>query len=84
MKSKVHLLVLVMSFVTCVSSAQLPQSLIVHEATLSNGLKVWLNEDHSQPVHRAGSGISPSLLLGNSVTQKLRPEVTWANADANS
>lgn len=50
MKSKVHLLVLVMSFVTCVSSAQLPQSLIVHEATLSNGLKVWLNEDHSQPV----------------------------------
>ena len=31
------------------SSAQLPKALEVKELTLSNGMTVWLNEDHSQP-----------------------------------
>lgn len=34
---------------SCAVSAQTPQSLVVSETTLSNGMKVWLNEDHSQP-----------------------------------
>lgn len=40
-----------MLFAWCVSinSAQMPESLKVKEHKLSNGLTVWLNEDHSQP-----------------------------------
>ena len=30
-------------------AAQLPKQLEVKELQLSNGMKVWLNEDHSQP-----------------------------------
>ena len=33
----------------CQVSAQMPKALEVKELTLGNGMKVWLNEDHSQP-----------------------------------
>ena len=48
------------------SHAQLPESLNVKEYKLSNGLSVWLNEDHSQPkvfgavVVKAGSKDCPN------------------------
>ena len=31
------------------AGAQVPSSLTVQEKVLSNGMTVWLNEDHSQP-----------------------------------
>ncbi len=57
-----------MFFAICVNtlSTQMPESLKVKEYTLSNGLTVWLNEDHTQPkifgavVVKAGSKDSPN------------------------
>ena len=37
------------SGLSCLSWAQMPKSLEVKEMKLSNGMTVWLNEDHSQP-----------------------------------
>ncbi len=51
---------------TGILSAQIPNSLRVQEYTLSNGLTVWLNEDHTQPkvfgavVVKAGSKDCPN------------------------
>ena len=39
----------VAALLTQATSAQTPSALQVRETTLSNGMTVWLNEDHSQP-----------------------------------
>lgn len=40
---------MLLAFCTNLFSVQMPESLKVKEVKLSNGLTVWLNEDHSQP-----------------------------------
>ncbi|MDH6304553.1 putative Zn-dependent peptidase [Parabacteroides sp. PF5-5] len=62
-----HLInVALLSFSTSFISAQLSESLQVREYTLSNGMTVWLNEDHSQPkifgavVVKAGAKDTPN------------------------
>ncbi|MDR1556111.1 MAG: insulinase family protein [Tannerellaceae bacterium] len=58
--------VALLSYSVNVFSAQLPKPLQVKEFKLSNGLTVWLNEDHSQPkifgavVVKAGAKDSPN------------------------
>lgn len=46
---KLLIIVALFSFSTNILSEQLSESLQVKEYTLSNGMTVWLNEDHSQP-----------------------------------
>ena len=48
MKKTIVLMMLAQTVLTCLQ-AQTPQALEVKELTLSNGMSVWLNEDHSQP-----------------------------------
>ena len=48
MKKTIVLMMLAQTVMTCLQ-AQTPQALEVKELTLSNGMSVWLNEDHSQP-----------------------------------
>jgi predicted Zn-dependent peptidase len=62
-----HLLtVALISYSTNILSAQLPDPLQVKEYKLSNGLTIWLNEDHSQPkvfgavVVKAGAKDTPN------------------------
>nr|WP_234999317.1 M16 family metallopeptidase [Parabacteroides chinchillae] len=62
-----HLLqIMALTCYTNILSAQIPESLKVYEHTLSNGLTVWLNEDHTQPkvfgavVVKAGSKDCPN------------------------
>jgi len=63
---KYLLIVALFSYNTNVLSAQLSESLQVKEFKLSNGLTVWLNEDHSQPkvfgavVVKAGAKDTPN------------------------
>ncbi|MDR1919619.1 MAG: insulinase family protein [Tannerellaceae bacterium] len=58
--------VALLSYSTSILSAQLPEPLQVKEYKLSNGLIVWLNEDHSQPkvfgavVVKAGAKDTPN------------------------
>lgn len=55
-----------MAFSASLLSAQVSESLRIREHTLSNGLTVWLNEDHTQPkifgavVVKAGAKDSPN------------------------
>jgi predicted Zn-dependent peptidase len=63
---KLLTIVALFSFSTNISSEQLSESLQVKEYKLSNGMTVWLNEDHSQPkifgavVVKAGSKDTPN------------------------
>ena len=49
MKNRNHFVALLCCIFPILAFAQTAQSLQVHELELSNGMKVWLNEDHSQP-----------------------------------
>lgn len=46
---KAFLIVMLLAWCMPINSAQMPESLKVKEYKLSNGMTVWLNEDHSQP-----------------------------------
>lgn len=46
---KILLSAMALTFSTSVFPVQIPESLQIKEYKLSNGLTIWLNEDHSQP-----------------------------------
>jgi predicted Zn-dependent peptidase len=46
---RVFLFVVTCLFASVIATAQLKPALQVQELELSNGMKVWLNVDHSQP-----------------------------------
>ncbi|MDR2970202.1 MAG: insulinase family protein [Tannerellaceae bacterium] len=48
-KNSIKILLLMTLSCTTLISAQVPESLRIKEHILSNGMTVWLNEDHSQP-----------------------------------
>jgi predicted Zn-dependent peptidase len=64
-RNSIKILLLMITSFTGLVSAQVSESLRVREHTLSNGMTVWLNEDHTQPkifgavVVKAGAKDSP-------------------------